>query len=699
MTDGRSDRSSLAIAATFAADPLVEPLEYLRALIGLDLKPRLAAYGQILPLLLDPSSAVRSAPARALLVRWSDLAAGGSAERAADELAAAVEAADDGAPVLIILCPGDLLCPRDGGDAAGAAFRARLSGRAAIRILDARQTFAAYAVDDPFDARADKAAHVPYTEEAFAALAAEILRWRSLALRAPVKLIAVDGDQTLWDGVLGEDGASGVAVSPGRKLLQERLAAAASGGQIVAILSKNEDEDLVALMKSRADFALKLEHVLARRVNWLPKPENLAALAAEFAVADESILFLDDNPVECAAMRAARPGALTVRIPESERLAKFVERLWPLDRPDLTDADLKRVESYRAEAGRKEAREAAPSLGEFFKTLDLKIDIVDAGPAHVKRLAQMAQRTNQFNATLKRLEERDFAARLGRAYSVLCAVSVRDRFGDYGVVGCIGAERSGDDLLVDLFMLSCRALGRGVEQKMAAELGRHAQRLGLTRVVFEHVEGPRNGPARKFLGLLAGSPLAGDGVVALASDVAAAISFDPNSAVSLDAGDDNELAVATAAKAAIDRGAGYEKIAGELVTGAAIAQAMREAFRPRPELSGGFIAPAPGLERDIAAIWEEALGVRPVGAHDPLRDLGGKSIHLVRIHGLLAERLGVEIDLASLFRFGTVALLARHLNDAASDRVVEAEDRAGKMRAARGAMAAARRSLARERAS
>jgi FkbH-like protein len=582
-------------------------------------------------------------------------------------------------------------------------LRRRLAGRGAFRIVDAADLFDRYAVADPFDRRAERAAHVPYTEEAFAALAAAILRWRAPALGPPVKLIAVDGDMTLWDGVLSEDGPEGVGLSPGRKSLQERLAAAAAAGRIVALLSKNEDEDVVALMTSRGDFPLKLEHILARRVDWRPKAENLGELAAEFGVADESIVFLDDNPVECAQMRAARPGVLTVAVPEAARLSAFLDHLWPLDRPALTAADVERAASYRAEAGRSRARDEAPSLAEFFRTLDLKIDVVEAEPRHFQRLAQMTARTNQFNATLKRLEERDLAQRLARRGAALYAVSARDRFGDYGIVGCMGGAAQGEELRVDLFMLSCRALGRGVEHEMTATLGRRAQSLGLPRLAFEHVEGPRNAPARKFLGLVAGAPLAGDGVVRIDAGAAAAIRFDAATAAApeIDDGAGAETGAPAAARAgpAIDRGAAYERLAGELASGAAIVASLRAAFRPRPELVDAFIAPAPGLECDIARIWEEALGVRPVGVHDSLRDLGGKSIHLVRIHGLLAERLGVEIELATLFRFGTVALLARHLADAAADRVGGAGARAERMRAARGAMAAARRGLVKGRAS
>lgn len=673
----------LAISASFAFDPALDLIEVLARPIDLKLDLRLAPYAQVIPQLLAANSELRARKIpRVIAARLQDLAGpGGSIADAAAEFAGALHAADDGVPTLVLLCPD-----ADGADAAPIeALWKAFAGHPTLTAIDARAAFIEYAVSAPFDARADSAAHIPYTDEAFAALAAEIVRWRALKARPPVKLIAVDGDNTLWDGVIGEDGAKGVTLGPARRALQRRLVAAADGGQIVAILSKNEDADVVSLFEQRTDFPLRLDHVLARRVNWAPKSENLRDLAEEFGVAHESILFIDDNPVECAAMRAALPRVLTVRAPSSADEA-FISGLWLFDRPELTVADMKRIDSYRSEEERKAAKAAAPSLRDFFAGLDLKIDIAPAKDGDMARIAQMTQRTNQFNATLKRLDERDVALRRGRLGEAVYVVSVRDRFGDYGVVGCMAAAPAGDALNVDLFMLSCRALGRGVEHAMTAELARLADGRGLARVTFEYVEGPRNGPVRRFLSDLTKVELFGDGLAPVSTAAALAFAFDPEkgSAPPDDDADTAEQAANKFEKQAADVGSGYEWLAAECGSGEAIvAAARRSVARPRPDLSASYLAPAPGLESKIGAIWEEALGIRPIGANDPFKDLGGRSIDAVRIHGLLARRLGLETDLVDLFRFGTVGLLARHLNDATVDRVSVAETRGQQMRAAR----------------
>jgi FkbH-like protein len=675
LPDNAGASAPLVIAASFAFDPALEAIAFWGRALSAPLDASPAPYAQILPQLLDPASALRRAPARALALRWSDHAGpGGSAEAAAEELARALKGADDGTPTLALLCPERGREPAQ----ADAVFAQAVAGLKPLKIIDAREAFGAYRVEQFHDERADRAAHIPYTAEAMAVLGTLVARWRMTALRPPVKLIAADGDNTLWTGVLGEDGPAGISCGPGRLALQERLADASQSGQIVGLFSKNEAPDIEALFRSRADFRLRRERLLAVEANWAPKPDNLKRVAASFGVAEESIVFLDDNPVECAEMRAASPGVLTVMTPPEPALARFIEHLWPLDRGALTDADFKRAAAYRDEAARAQARAGAPTLRDFFAGLDLAIDIAEAGVEDFERLAQMTERTNQFNATLQRLDARG----LRTDGAALWRVSVRDRFGDYGVVGGMRAAPAGDALSADLFMLSCRALGRGVEHAMTAHLGRAARAMGLDRIAIKYVTGPRNAPARRFLAALAGAQLPTDGAVILAADAAASVAFDPETATD-EASEAPVRAPAPAAPVATnDLGAVYARIASELTTGAAILAAMTPA-RARPDLSVSFAAPAPGLEARIAALWEEALGVAPVGAHDPFRDLGGRSIHLVRIHGLIALRLGAEIDLVDLFRFSTVSALAGRLSEAHTDRASLTHDRAALMRGAR----------------
>jgi len=193
-------------------------------------------------------------------------------------------------------------------------------------------------------------------------------------------------------------------------------------------------------------------------------------------------------------------------------------------------------------------------------------------------------------------------------------------------------------------------------------------------------------PAARFLEdvFVLGGALDGDRELSAPAGQIAAVKFSAGAAKTARADDVSDAAapLQTRAAPAPDRGAVFERIALELTTAGAITAAMDVRVRRRPALVVGYLAPAQGFERDIAAIWEEVLQVKPVGANDSFQDLGGKSIHLVRIHGLLRDRIGVDVDLTTLFQYGTVWLLARRLSDV-SENVNPAADRAARMHAAR----------------
>jgi len=682
------ERASIIMSATFSADPVLRALNFWSHYLGEPLVAEMAPYAQLYQQLLDPASMLRRPEngAAVLFVRWSDLAKdAGTREQEAENLAEVILSADLQAPVLVLLCPGDG-APEE-SEGADDVLAERLSHDNRYTIINARDAFAQYDVKTAHDPEADKIGHVPYTEEAFAVLATAIARWRLVFLRRPVKLIAVDCDNTLWGGVVGEDGVAHLKIEDGHLALQQQLSVQAKGGQIVGLLSKNEERDVEDVFAKRPEMALRDGDILARRINWAAKADNIVEMAARFNIGLDSALFLDDSAIECAEMRARRPEVLTIRTPvEPGRLQQFVEHLWLFDRPPATAEDQRRGQMYRDDAVRNEARHGAVSLASFIAGLNLEIDISAADEKTIPRLAQLTQRTNQFNINLNRLEERDLHASLLAPDAHLYAVSLRDRFGDYGVVGQMRAREDGGGLAVDLFMLSCRALGRGVEHKMLAVLGALAVARNLKRVTLQFRPGPRNMPAARFLEdvFQPGSPLDVDRELSAPAGHIAAVKFSaaPSKALQTDNSADAAAPLQTRAAPAPDRGAVFERIALELTNAGAITAAMNAEVRWRPALAVGYAAPAKGFERDIAAVWEEVLQVKPVGANDSFQDLGGKSIHLVRIHGLLRDRLGVDVDLTTLFQYGTVSLLSARLSGA-GDKASPAVARAEKMRAAR----------------
>ena len=494
------DKLAVSIGASFTADPLSLFVPFWSDLLGRSVRFDIVPPAELFQQLLTPG-AILHGDGRApvfLLIRWHDLVTGNNGDddgaQMARELASAIHAAPG--HYTVILCPDE----KHHYGAADKVFTKSLEGAANARILSAREVFTLYGIGLPFDTDADEIAHTPYTMEAFAALSGAILRRAIGAQRKPIKLIAVDCDNTLWRGVVGEDGVDELHIDAGNFALQEMLGRQAESGCILVLLSKNDQHDVDRVFQTRRDMVLQREHVLAKGINWRAKSENLIEIAERLRVGEDAILFLDDNPVEIAEMQAALPDICAIQTPvESEALRLFAHHFWPFDAVPATQEDAARVKMYREEAVRADERRAAPSLQSFLASLELEIDIFKAGPSDITRLAQLTQRTNQFNINLKRLAEAGLTECAEQQGNHVFGVRVKDRFGDYGIVGLIGASSNGAMVSAELFMLSCRALGRGVEHAMAAHLGALAVSLGCMHVRFDWKHGPRNEPARAFL--------------------------------------------------------------------------------------------------------------------------------------------------------------------------------------------------------
>lgn len=691
---------SIRVAGSYTVDPIIDVLEFWGQQLGWRAQAKSAPFGQVYQQLLDPGSELRTNTrgANVICLRWLDVTSKRSSNgashaaptpaAAALELAQALSSFEHTVPCLVVVGP-----EQSPDEAASAALRDlidRLHEAPNVYVLAGDEAMARYGVERILDPIAERFGQVPFTLEGSAALGTAIARWYGALTRAPVKLIAADCDNTLWRGVAGEDGRDGVVIGRGHASLQRHLVEQAGRGRVIALLSKNEEADVLDILDHRGDMLLKREHVLMHRINWDPKPSNLASLAAEMELGLDAVVFLDDNPVECAQMRESCPKVLTVAVPTGdEALARFADHLWLFDQPRVTREDRKRVQMYREGTLRNELKRST-SFADFIASLNLRIDLGIPAPADIARVAQLTQRTNQFNTSLIRCEETAIRQDLATPEAIVRLVRVTDRFGDYGIVGVIRAAVRGGTLVVDQFLLSCRAMGRGVEHHMMAALGEIAHARGCFDVALRYQAGERNSPARRFLQQIAGADQlvsAQHGQLVVPAAAVAAVRFDP-AALVLVAGEPGAAQTPAGAGtlALRDMGELYETIARELNSGAGVVAAMAARVRERPDLQAGFAAPGAGLERQIAQIWQEVLQVAPIGAHDRFADLGGRSIHLVRIHGLLLERLGQDVAITTLFQHATVALLAarigqpgQHANDAAN----QTSERSQQMRQAR----------------
>jgi len=499
--------TTVSIAATFTAEPVEAALRFWMEELRVPAKISFAPYSQVFQQLVDPSSLLSGNRngVNVLLVRLADLAPAGVAADVGDAFSpdiqtflSAVKGAAErgGAPYLVCFCPSPPAeLDRGHEERIAGALRAMPD----VQAFTSGQLLSSYPVAEVFDPAADRQANVPYTPELFTALATLIARRIHGLNNAPYKVIAVDADQTLWNGVCGEDGPDGIRIDGPRRALQEFLVSQHDAGMILCLCSKNNEEDVAAVFDRRADMILRREHVAGWRVNWKPKSENLRSLAGELGLGLESFIFLDDDAVACADVEANCPQVLTFPLPASpDAVAPFLRNNWAFDHRKVTKEASDRTAFYRQNAERREFEMESLTLKDFLAGLRLKTQILPVASDDLARTAELTQRTNQFNVTTIRRSEGSLQTLFQQGSEGL-VVRVRDRFGDYGLVGAMIFSAASDALLVDTFLLSCRALGRGVEHRMLARLGEIALERGLSRVDVPYRASGKNRPALDFL--------------------------------------------------------------------------------------------------------------------------------------------------------------------------------------------------------
>jgi len=528
---------AVVLAATFTIDPLAEVCAAWSERLGLDHEIELAPYGQVFQELLDPDSAFHRnrRGVCVVLIRPEDWPREES-DRTAGELIAAFEAYSVRAAVPSLVC----ICPPSGAavDAGRMpeldALERRLAGGMAsipgVHLLGSRDWSHPYHVDEPDDPIRAELAHIPYTPLAYTALGTHVMRAVHGLVAPPFKVLALDCDNTLWEGVCGEDGPCGVRLGDGHRALQEWAAGLSERGVLVCLCSKNARADVDAVFERRPEMPLRPEHLAAVRVDWEAKAANLTALARELDVGIDSVVFIDDNPIEVSAVRAARLGVLALTLPENPGdWPHFLARIWAFDSPGVTAEDRGRTAFYRARRELDALSSSAASFADFIAGLQQSIEVTEVTEGQLDRVAQLTQRTNQFNLSSRRRTLSELRALLDEEGVRCRVVCVRDRLGDHGLVGAAITRRASAIEQLDTFLMSCRALGRGAEHALLAAVGAAAPGAMIEAV---HIPTDRNAPVRRFLDeVLAGNAMRredGTFVYRAPAGAVAAVAFDPH---------------------------------------------------------------------------------------------------------------------------------------------------------------------------
>ncbi len=345
---------------------------------------------------------------------------------------------------------------------------------------------------------------IPFSEQFTPVLADEYLRY-ILALRGKTKkCIVLDLDNTLWGGIIGEDGLEGIKLgntSPGIEYVefQKVLLSLYNRGVILAICSKNNYDDAIRVFREHPYQVLKEDHFAAMRINWQNKALNLEELASEINIGLDSMVFFDDNPVERAQVLQVHPEVMVVDMPKNPRLYReMLENLHVFDVLSLTKEDLARGEMYAGKRKRAELEKNATSIEDFLRTLELKVQVKEVSDFDAPRIVQLIGKTNQFNLTTRRYTDADVDAFRKSKDIAVYSMAVQDKFGDEGVVGVAIVRKKGPEWWIDSFLMSCRVIGRSAETAMLAKILADARKAKAERIIGEYIPTKKNLPAADF---------------------------------------------------------------------------------------------------------------------------------------------------------------------------------------------------------
>jgi FkbH-like protein len=340
---------------------------------------------------------------------------------------------------------------------------------------------------------------LPFSAECFPIYADMLGRLLGAIRGKARKCLVLDLDNTLWGGVIGDDGLEGIVVGQGNALgesflsVQQCALELRQRGVILAVCSKNDDATARRPFRDHPDMLLRENHFAVFQANWIDKPGNLEAIAKALNIGLDALVILDDNPAERAQIRAALPMVAVPELPsDPSRYAWYLTAAGYFEAVAYSAEDAARADSYAADARRAEVMASARDLGDYLKSLDMTIRFAPFDAKNRQRITQLINKTNQFNLTTRRYTEAEVAAMEADGSVFTLQVRLQDKFGDLGMIGVVICRTAGDSWEIDTWLMSCRVLGRRVEQAMLAQIVEAARRRGITRFLGTYLPTEKN---------------------------------------------------------------------------------------------------------------------------------------------------------------------------------------------------------------
>ena len=321
------------------------------------------------------------------------------------------------------------------------------------------------------------------------------------------KVIDLDLDNTLWGGVIGDDGQDGIEIGPETAVgqsfteFQSFIKGYKDYGILLAICSKNDEENALLGLEHPSNVLKKTDFV-SIKANWEPKDRNIAESAQELSLGLDSFVFVDDNPAECAIVEGQLPMVQTVSFGSVHEAMYKLTRSGYFEVTAISDDDLHRSEMYAANALRAAQQKSFGSYEDYLVSLEMQAVICDFKPVYIQRITQLTNKSNQFNLTTRRYSENEIQAVSQSTDHICLCGRLIDKFGDNGIVSVVIGRIDEDILHIELWLMSCRVLKRDMELAMLDELVRHAKTAGIRIIKGYYYRSPKNSMVSEFYGSL-----------------------------------------------------------------------------------------------------------------------------------------------------------------------------------------------------
>ncbi len=337
------------------------------------------------------------------------------------------------------------------------------------------------------------------------ALCDEYMRYIKAIKGRTRKCIVLDLDNTLWGGVVGEDGFEGIKLGPtppGNAFVefQKYLLGLYERGVMLAINSSNNRDEAMKVIKDHPSMALKEDCFASIKINWDNKSKNMAEIAKEMNIGLDSLIYIDDDKRNRQLVGEMLPQVMVLDMPDDPALyLNAIKECADVDILQLTEEDKKRNLMYAQERKRRETKLLFDNVDDFLAHLEIKVTISKADNFDMPRISQLTQKTNQFNMTTRRYQEEDIKNLIRKHGYLVYSIRVKDKFGDNGLCGVVMLKKAKDGLLLDNFLLSCRVLGKGIERSVMAFCARLARKAKVKSLICEYSPTEKNQVARQFL--------------------------------------------------------------------------------------------------------------------------------------------------------------------------------------------------------